>query len=78
MKVANLEAALAKKPFMPFEIRTDGEVIVVRHPEEIFLAAQKITVIVDAADRIHIMDTDQISKLTLLRRARARSPNRAG
>ena len=71
MKIANLEAALAKQPFLPFAIRTDGEVIVVQHPEQVFLAAQKTTVIVDAVDRIHIVDADQINKLTLLRRPRA-------
>jgi hypothetical protein len=73
-----LEAALAKQPFMPFEIRTDGEVITVRHPEQVLLAAQKTTVVIDAVDRIHIVDAAQISKLTLLRRSRAKSGVKTG
>lgn len=66
----NLEAALAKRPF---QIRVDGEVIVVRHPEQVFLAEKKTTVIVDVGDRIHIMDASQISKVALLRRPPAES-----
>jgi hypothetical protein len=73
MKVINLEAALHNRPFRPFEIRVDGEVIVVRHAEQVFLAEQKTTVIVDTGDRIHIMDADQISKVTLLRRTKTRT-----
>ena len=71
MKIVNLEAALASRPFRPFEIRVDGEVIVVRHPEQLFLAEKKTTVIVDAGDRIDIMDLARISKVTLVRRPRA-------
>ena len=67
MKAVNLEAALSAKPFRPFEIRVDGDVIIVRHPEEVFFAEKKATVIVDSGDRIHIMDTEQIAELTLLR-----------
>ena len=68
MKAVTLEAALRARPFRPFEIRTDGEVILVRHPEQVFFAEKKTTVVIDAVDRIHILDADQISKLTLLRR----------
>jgi hypothetical protein len=69
MKVSNLEAALDAKPFRRFELRVDGEVVVVRHPEQVFLAEKKTTVIIDTGDRIHIFDVDQISKVTLLRRS---------
>jgi len=71
MKLANLEAALAKRPFRPFEVRVDGEVITVHHPEQVLLAEQKTTVIIDAVERIRILDVDQISKVTILRRSRA-------
>jgi hypothetical protein len=68
MKALTLESALAARPFRPFEIRVDGEIIQVRHPEQLFFAEKKTTVIVDAADRIHIFDTSHIGKLALIRR----------
>ena len=68
MRLANLEAVLNARPFRPFEIRVDGEAIVVRHPEQVFLAERKATVIIDVGDRIHIFDLGHISKLALLRR----------
>ena len=71
MKLTNLEAALQKRPFRAFEIRIDGESIVVRHPEQVFLAEKKTTAIIDVTERIHIIDIDQISKLALLRRGTA-------
>ncbi len=76
MKTVNLEAALANRPFRAFQIRIDGEVIVVRHPEQVFLAEKKSTVIIDVGDRIHIMDVAQISKVALLRRAPAESTDK--
>ena len=74
MKLANLEAALAKRPFRPFEIRVDGEVIPVHHPEQVLLAEQKTTVIIDAVQKIHILDLNQISKVTILRRGASTKP----
>ena len=68
MRALNLEAALTNRPFHPFQIRVDGEVIVIRHPEQVFLAEKKTTVIIDVGDRIHIMDAAQISKIAPLRR----------
>jgi len=68
MKLSNLEAALQKRPFRAFEIRIDGEPIVVRHPEQVFLAENKTTAIIDVTERIHIVDVDQISKVAILRR----------
>jgi len=77
MKAASLEAALQARPFRPFELRVDGEVLVVRHPEQVFFAEHKTTVVVDVGDRIHILDTANISKLALLRRGRAASAGKA-
>jgi hypothetical protein len=73
MKLASLEAALDAQPFLPFELRVDGEAIVVRHPEQVFLAGGKSTVIVDLGERIHICDVTAIRKLTLLRRHSGRA-----
>ena len=57
-----------KRPFRPFEIRVDGESIIVAHPEQVLLAENKTTAIIDVTERIHIVDVDQITKLALLRR----------
>jgi len=70
MKLSSLEAALHKQPFLPFEIRTDSEVVLVQHPEQVFLAMEKTTAIIDCNERIHIIDVDQINKLTLFRHRR--------
>ena len=76
MKAVNLQAALRARPFRPFELRVDGEVIVVRHSEQVFFAENKTTVVVDVGDRIHIFDTSHISKLALLRRGRDSSASK--
>ena len=69
MKLAGLEAALNKRPFRPFEIRVDGEVIPLRHPEQAIFAESKTTlIVVDPKDHVHILDVEQISKLRLLPR----------
>lgn len=68
MKLTNLEAALHARPFRPFELRVDGEAILVRHPELVFLADRKSTAIIDTGERIHICEVAEISKLALLRR----------
>ena len=51
MKVKHLEAALNAHPFRPFAVRIDGEVIHVRHPEQVFLAKPKSTVVIDVGNR---------------------------
>ena len=68
MKLESLEGALQRQPFLPFEIRVDGEVIPVRHPEQVFLAMAKTVAIIDTGERIHILDVDQINKLAIPRR----------
>jgi len=77
MKVAKVEAALHASPFRPFELRLNGEAIVVCHPEQVLLAENKTTVVVDVGDRIHIFNTNYITKLTLLRRGRDSSSIKA-
>jgi len=68
VKSEHLEVALHRRPFRPFEMRVDGEVIRVLHPEQVLLAEHKMTVIMDLGDRIHITDAANISKITWLRR----------
>ena len=70
VKLANLEAALNRRPFRPFEIRVDGDVVLVRHPEQAMFAEGKTTlVLADAQDHLHIFDVDQISKRRVLPRS---------
>jgi hypothetical protein len=69
MKPVSIEAALNRRPFRPFEVRVDGEVVCVGHPEQALLAENKSTlIIVDPQDHVHILDVDQISKIRLLPR----------
>ncbi|MBI3880891.1 MAG: hypothetical protein HY301_12640 [Verrucomicrobia bacterium] len=77
MKLTNLEAALNKRPFRAFELRIDGEVIVLRHPEQAVFAEGRTTlIVVDPKDHLHILDVEQISKLRLLPRGRSSSSAR--
>jgi hypothetical protein len=69
MRLVTLEAALHARPFRPFELRVDSEVIRVDHPEQVFLADKRTTAIIDVGPRIHIVDVDVIQKLALKRRA---------
>lgn len=76
MKLVNLEAALNKRPFRPFELRIDGEVIVLKHPEQVLFAEGKTTlIVVDTQDHAHILDVDQISKIRLLPRRQPSKPS---
>jgi hypothetical protein len=69
VKLVSVEAALNKRPFRPFEIRVDGEVIRVGHPEQVLFAERKTTlIVVDSEDHVHILDVEQISKVRLLPR----------
>jgi len=71
MKLSSFEAALNARPFRPFEIRVDAEVLTVQHPGQVFLAENKSTVILDCPDRIHILDVSQITKRSLCKRPAA-------
>jgi len=80
VKLANLDAALNKRPFRPFEVRVDGDIVVVRHPEQVLFAEGRTTfIVVDPEDHVHILDVAQISKIRLLpRRGSSGSANGKG
>jgi len=71
MKVKDFELRVRARPFRPFDMRVDGEVIHIVHPEQVFLTPDKTIVVADVGDGIHIFDVDQISKLTVTKAKRA-------
>jgi hypothetical protein len=71
VKVKDFESRLHARPFRPFDIRVDGEVIHVLHPEQVFLTPDKAMIVVDVGDGIHIFDIDRVSKLMVVKRGRA-------
>jgi hypothetical protein len=67
---------LHRRPFRPFELRIDGEIILLRHPEQAMFAEGKATLlVVDPEDHWHVVDVDQISKLRFLRRTSSTKEN---
>jgi hypothetical protein len=70
MKVKDFELRLHARPFRPFDIRVDGEVVHILHPEQVFLTPDKTMIVADVGDGIHIFDVDRISKLTVVKRSR--------
>jgi len=68
MRAVDLEDALSTTPFIPFDVHIDGKVISVGHPEHVLLNPSKIVAVMVPDDRIHIVDIDRISSLTLHRR----------
>ena len=57
-------------PFVPFDVRIDGKVISVGHPEHVMLNPSKTVAVMVPDDPIHIVDVARISSLTLHRRRR--------
>jgi hypothetical protein len=68
MRAVDLEDALSTTPFIPFDVHIDGKVISVGHPEHVLLNPSKTVAIMVPDDRIHIVDINHISSLTLHRR----------
>jgi hypothetical protein len=74
MRANTLQEALVHAPFRPFNIHADGRVVRVQHPEQVWVAPDKATVIVGAADgSLAILDLDHISSLSLAPRNRRAS-----
>jgi hypothetical protein len=64
MQVVNIEDALHKSPFTPFDIHVDGRTIRVRHSDFMLFNKSKRTAVVVEGERFHIIDVDQISSLS--------------
>ena len=68
MKLSTLEAALNARPFRPFVLRVDSSTILIEHPEQVFLADEKSTAVIDLPERMHIIDVAEFSGLTIAKR----------
>lgn len=65
MTVANIEEALNRTPFAPFELHLDnGRTVPVKHPDFLMFSENRRTVIVTEGERFIIADVDHISALT--------------
>lgn len=65
MTTVNIEDALNKTPFSPFDIHVDkGRIIHVRHPDFLLFSESKRTVVIVDGERFHIIDVDHISSLS--------------
>jgi hypothetical protein len=64
MQVVNIEDALHKSPFTPFDLHVDGRTIRVRHSDFMLFNRSKRTAVVAEGERFHIIDVDQISSLS--------------
>ena len=66
MRITALVDAIRTAPFKPFEIHSDGRVVAVDHPEQIYLTPDRQTTVVAHPDgHLYILDVDRISSLTL-------------
>jgi hypothetical protein len=67
MKFINIQDAMQQSPFRPFLLQSGGKELRVDHPEQVAFSASKSTLVVFSRDdRIHILDVDHISAMTLL------------
>jgi hypothetical protein len=65
MTVTNLEDALHKRPFTPFEVHIDnGKTVHVCHPDYFLFSKSKRTAIIVEDEHFHIVDLDHISSLS--------------
>lgn len=65
MKTINLEDALHKRPFKPFQIHMDGgDRIVVKHPELVAFSPSKSTAVIWEGESFHIVDISHIGSLS--------------
>lgn len=73
MNVRELRQINLANPFRPYTIRTsDGQTVHVPHPDYMLIAPSGDTLVVyDQDGLMHIIDTDQISKLEMRQKGRS-------
>lgn len=65
MTTVNIEDALNKVPFTPFDIRiNNGKTVHVRHPDFLMFSESKRTSIIVEGERFHIVDVEHISSIS--------------
>lgn len=65
MKPINIEDALGKRPFKPFQIHMNsGDRIAVKHPELVAFSPSKSTAVIWEGEHFHIVDITHIGSLS--------------
>ena len=69
MTTVNIEDALNKSPFTPFDIHIDnGKAVHVRHPDFLMFSESKRTAVIVEGERFHIVDVEHISSISFAAR----------
>jgi hypothetical protein len=64
MTTTNIEDALNKSPFTPFDIHIDSDKVVhVRHSDFLLFSESKRTAVIVEGERFHIVDMEHISSI---------------
>jgi hypothetical protein len=70
MNAGTLRELLRRQPFQPFEMRmTNGESHQIRHPENAFLAGNRLVVYVPETDRLVILSLLHAAAIEMVRAA---------
>jgi hypothetical protein len=65
MKPANLQDALHREGFKPFDLNLDsGRIIPVKHPDCVLFSESKTTAVIADGEHLHIVDVEHISSLS--------------
>ena len=65
MTTVNIEDALNKTPFTPFDIHIDnGKTVHVRHPDFLMFSESKRTAVIVEGEHFHIVDIEHISAIS--------------
>lgn len=65
MTTVNIEDALNKTPFAPFDIHIDnGKTVHVRHPDFLMFSESKRTAVIVEGEHFRIVDVDHISAIS--------------
>jgi hypothetical protein len=66
MTLTDIEGAVYRAPFLPFDIRLDnGRVLHVPHPDFISLDTVKRTAVVAEGSNFLVIDVDRVTSLTI-------------
>ncbi len=67
MLTINIEDALNKVPFVPFDVHIDnGRNVHVRHPDFVLFSETKRTAVIVEGERFHIVDVEHVSSISFL------------